>query len=117
MPRKVKLALTGMGISVFDNKLMPVTNLLYQMLDSWVVDHDSKRRVRGFSVSQANVPQGVGDVYFRTAGGGAICAVMTTHAATMKKAVRRCSRRRARRGARKGFRGRAAGQAVDSCTA
>ena len=87
MPRKVKVGLTGMGISVFDAKGRPLTNLLYQTMERWGVDRSLSGKVLGLRVL-TDEQSGALDITFKTPEGEDLCAVLSAHSLAMKKAER-----------------------------
>jgi hypothetical protein len=87
VPRKVKVGLTGMGISVFDAKGRPLTNLLYQTMVKWGVDRSLSDKVLGLRVLTDEASGGL-EIFFKTPEGEDLCAVLSAHSLAMKKAER-----------------------------
>ena len=78
-PKRVKVGVTQMGISVFDENSVPFSNIIFQMMTSWEPD----KKERGVTIAMK--PKGT--VYFKTTDCVAICKEMTSNKETLDAAA------------------------------
>ena len=83
LPKKVKVGLTGMGLTVFDGKGKPLCNLLYQSMERWGVDRSLSGKVLGLRIMTDRQ-----ELFFKTTDGDDLCSALSQHSLAMKKAER-----------------------------
>ena len=83
LPKKVKVGLTGMGLTVFDGKGNPLCNLLYQSMERWGVDRSLSGKVLGLRIMTDSQ-----ELFFKTNDGDDLCSALSQHSLAMKKAER-----------------------------
>ena len=70
-PKRVKVGVIQMGLSVFDENSIPVKNIIFQTMEDWAPD----KKERGVTIGMK--PKGT--IYLKTPDCATICQEMTTN--------------------------------------